>query len=279
MLSHVDSFSSSPGFIASIDDYYVLDGTSALVVIETSNGVYNTSAYEFLAPESVLCWLRTMAANMLSTDAKSWTGIFSKYHSGTYNNQWMVLDPAKFSPATLLDSSDLFWVLEEAPGLIHAEDQTEALVNDGYWASYNVAYYDDVRDRIGETASYDSCPRANLFREMQGNVTDLVTMSWIMGWNDYENDALSLNNPGNAIMARDDLKGYAGGGIDSKCSSIAAIRGDEDGASAPLLSMARAGPTHGPLPVFCWEDLPASTTPHEGHPPCFNYSWASVQPL
>ena len=36
---------SSPGFIASIDDYYVLDGTSALVVIETSNGVYNTSAY------------------------------------------------------------------------------------------------------------------------------------------------------------------------------------------------------------------------------------------
>ena len=46
-------------------------------------------------------------------------------------------------------------------------------------------------------------------------MTDLVTMSWIMGWNDYENDALSLNNPGNAIMARDDLKGYAGGGIDS----------------------------------------------------------------
>ena len=73
-----------------------------------------------------------------------------------------------------------------------------------------------------------------------------------MGWNDYENDALSLNNPGNAIMARDDLKGYAGGGIDSKCSSIAAIRGDEDDASAPLLSMVRAGPTHGPLPVFCW---------------------------
>ena len=71
---------------------------------------------------------------------------FFQYHSGTYNNQWMVLDPAKFSPrSSILRIYSGSW---RAPGLIHAEDQTEALVNDGYWASYNVAYYDDVRDRI-----------------------------------------------------------------------------------------------------------------------------------
>lgn len=160
----------------------VLDGTSALAVIETSFGVRNQSAYDYLTPQSVLCWLRTMASNMLATDAKSWTDLFAKYHSGTYNNQWMVVDPAKFPLSSDASDSDLFWVLEEAPGLIHAEDQTAALLADGYWGSYNVAFYDDIRERIGETSSYESCPRANLFREMQGNVSDLETMSWIMGW-------------------------------------------------------------------------------------------------
>jgi hypothetical protein len=224
---------------------------------------------------------------MLATGGQNWGELFSKYHSGTYNNQWLVVDPAKFplSPDT---PADVLWVLEEAPGLIHAEDQTQALLSKGYWGSYNVAFYDDIRERLGETSSYDSCPRANLFREMQGNVTDLASMEWIISWNDYLNDPLSEGNPGNAIMARDDLKGFAGGGIDAKCSSILTVRGPPPSASsavagsgsAPLKSMARAGPTHGPLPAFCWKDVPlaSATTPHAGHPACFDYEWAAIQP-
>ena len=84
IVQHVDSFSSSPGFVASIDDYYVLDGTSELVVIETSNGVNNKSAYDYLSPETTMCFLRTMAANMLATGGQNWGELFSKYHSGTY---------------------------------------------------------------------------------------------------------------------------------------------------------------------------------------------------
>ena len=44
---------------------------------------------------------------------------------------------------------------------------TAALLGAGYWASYNVAFFDDVRARLGETQPYDAAPRANLFREMQ----------------------------------------------------------------------------------------------------------------
>lgn len=54
------SFSSSPGFVASIDDYYLLSGTSRLTVIETSNEVFNTSVYSLLTPETNMCWVRTM---------------------------------------------------------------------------------------------------------------------------------------------------------------------------------------------------------------------------
>ncbi|GMI12074.1 hypothetical protein TrVE_jg1778 [Triparma verrucosa] len=117
---HTDSFSSSPGFITSIDDYYTLDGTSSLVVIETSNNVYDKSAYDALTVKSVFCWARVMVANQMATDGQSWSKAFSAYHSGTYNNQWLIVDRTKFE-----SDENLLWVIEEAPGLMHGEDMTK----------------------------------------------------------------------------------------------------------------------------------------------------------
>ena len=37
-------------------------------------------------------WIRSLAANRLSQGGKEWTEIFSKFNSGTYNNQWMIVD-------------------------------------------------------------------------------------------------------------------------------------------------------------------------------------------
>ena len=86
-----------------------------------------------------------MVANMLGTSGSSWSDAFSAYHSGTYNNQWLIVDLNVFEPG-VEPSSDVLWVTEEAPGLMHAQDQTASLVSAGYWASYNVAYYQDVRE-------------------------------------------------------------------------------------------------------------------------------------
>mmetsp|Transcript_19246 Transcript_19246/g.25067 ORF Transcript_19246/g.25067 Transcript_19246/m.25067 type:complete len:374 (+) Transcript_19246:475-1596(+) len=272
---YLNSFSSSPGFVASIDDYYLLSGSSRLAVIETSNEVYNTSVYSLLSPETNMCWVRSMVANMLATNGSDWSTQFARFHSGTYNNQWMVLDANKFVAGDA-SVTDLFWVLEEAPGLVHAEDMTEKLLMDGYWASYNVAYFDDIRAQMGETESYTDCPRANLFREMESSVVDAVSMKAVMGWNDYTNDPYSLDKPSNAIMARDDLMGFAAGGIDSKCSSLSVSRGASGDA---LVTHARAGPTHDSLPPFCWNGTQAlDATPHRGHPACFDYDWNDVQP-
>jgi hypothetical protein len=113
-------------------------------------------------------------------------------------------------------------------------------------------------------------------------------------------------------MARDDLltpTGYAGGGIDSKLSSLQIARnfatakstttttstsstsgaGTSSGSSGKetegedeedsLTSFARAGPTHDSLAPFCWGTKEAfDVTPHHGHPECFNYSWAPINP-
>eukprot|EP00966_Prymnesium_polylepis_P195105 4522868-Prymnesium_polylepis.1 len=75
-------------------------------------------------------------------------------------------------------------------------------------------------------------------------------------------------------MSRGDLVrggGRAGGGIDAKFSSVTL-------AANGLASYGRAGPTNDNQPTFCWTSA-FDDTPHAGHPVCFDYEWASFQPL
>ena len=75
--------------------------------------------------------------------------------------------------------------------MIYGEDMTAHLLEERYWPSFNVAYFNETRAVAGERSSWTDCTRAKLFREMQGNVTDDATMAWIMGWNNYANDPIS----------------------------------------------------------------------------------------
>ena len=78
----------------------------------------------------------------------------------------MVVDVGRFArgagealaPGTL-------WVVEQIPGLVVSADATGALAR-GYWASYNVPYFDEVRARTrvlsssvrwASTASGETC--------------------------------------------------------------------------------------------------------------------------
>lgn len=70
---------------------------------------------------------RARLANQLAHSGQSWAEIFSLFHSGTYVNQWMVLDFKKFTSGTDPQTGFLT-VLEEVPGYIHYEDMTEVLV-------------------------------------------------------------------------------------------------------------------------------------------------------
>jgi hypothetical protein len=92
------SYSSYPGMVYSSDDLYVLD--SGLVVLETTLTILNEQLYKKCAPEgSVLTYVRALVANMLASSAPEWVQIFSQHNSGTYNNQWMIVDYNKFTPS------------------------------------------------------------------------------------------------------------------------------------------------------------------------------------
>lgn len=62
--------------------------------------------------------------------------------------------------------------------LVEAGDQT-AILREGYWASYNVPFYENIARESGipngegdASSSHDLAPRAKIFRRDQGNVSN-----------------------------------------------------------------------------------------------------------
>ena len=105
--------SSYVGTIFSLDDFMTL--SSGLVTTETTLFIYNRSLFEASQPVGqVFEPARVMAANRLARDGKEWTKMASRFNSGTYNNQWMVVDLSKVSGGRL--DNGALWVMEQLPG-------------------------------------------------------------------------------------------------------------------------------------------------------------------
>ncbi|TMS14940.1 Phospholipase B-like 1 [Larimichthys crocea] len=162
------SFSSYPGFLVSLDDFYLLG--SGLMMTQTTNNVFNASLFDIITPNSLLAWQRVRLAHSLAHNGEEWAKTFSKYNSGTYNNQYMVLDRSKVKLNHSVEDGALT-VVEQIPGLVEYSDQTQALRR-GYWPSYNVPFhqkiytlsgYGQMWEEYGDDFSYDLCPRAKSF--------------------------------------------------------------------------------------------------------------------
>lgn len=109
-------------------------------------------------------------------------------------------------------------------------DQTTVL-REGYWASYNVPFYEEVfqlsgygevAKQHGQEFTHDLAIRAKIFRRDQGNVRDMKSYQTLMqsnGWCkywyqvfdwcvlslEYKTDPYSDNDPMGAICSRGDL--------------------------------------------------------------------------
>jgi len=278
------SMSSYPGMIYSMDDFYTL--SSGLAVMETTIENYNHELWMNVSTSnSIYASVRTMVANRLAKDGEDWTKIFSKYNSGTYNNQWMVLNYDLFEPNKPVQPG-LLWVLEQLPGLVTSADATDVLKSQGYWASYNSPYFKQIYEasgtpkmveKYGSFFSYNEAPRAKIFARDQGNVEDIESMMKLMRYNDYQHDEFSKCNNCNppysavsAISARGDLNPANGtypfpiighrvsAGIDMKLTTLDLF----------LLQqfIAIAGPTYDPLPSFEFSKSDLKDKPHHGIP-------------
>jgi hypothetical protein len=276
------SFSSYPGYLSSLDDFYIMD--NGLVMIQTTNGVFNQDLFKkYVHPESLWAWQRVRLANLFAHNGEEWAKIFAEHNSGTYNNQYMVIDYNKFKPGQPLQDN-LLWVVEQIPGLVVSADMTSQLER-GYWASYNVPFFPEIYNlsgypdfvaKHGVDFSYQMAPRAQIFRRDQGKIVDLQSLKDFMRYNDYLNDPISNGNPGRAICSRFDLDEKnpgPGGCYDTKVTSYELQKS--------MTAHALNGPTTSSgLPVFSWGQFNTSNPAvnHFGQPDKFDFKFIAVAP-
>merc|ERR1719440_2292471 len=206
-------FSSYPGCISSTDDYYILD--NGLVVMDTSLEILNTDLYnrvaEFPVNSHVPDFMHIMTVNRMASSSPHWGALYSEKNSGIGNAQWMIVDYNRFTEGKPVLDNTLV-VLEQIPGMSFKKDMSYVLRDKGFWASYNRPYFPQIRDLTGHTLaestygalySYDSGPRASIFKSVAPLSEHIMDMRSIMNRNVYPNENhMWKSEPGHAISAR-----------------------------------------------------------------------------
>jgi hypothetical protein len=275
------SMSSSPGYLSSVDDWYLTD--QGLGIMETTNGVFDERLYDLVKPESILTWMRSKIANFLATDGPAGVSIFAEHNSGTYNNQWMVIDTKKFIKGQGFEPNGLT-ILEQMPGMVETADVSHIINKKGYWASYNVPYFDITYMRLGfqsayiinnhsESWTHQNCSRARIFARDAPQIQDIEGLKKIMRYNNWKKDPLSKNHASHAIASRYDLETdpelfSLDGAIDAKVTSLERAKNME--------ADAISGPTHDNNPVFEWTLQLDKLSPNYGHPRVFNFDYVTM---
>lgn len=286
------SFSSYPGEVFSDDDFFILG--SRLVLLQTTNKMFNGDVLQRLDPHSILSWQRVRAANFLASAGDEWARIFKRENSGTYNNQYMVVDLNKFDPSHQLVMPGLLTVIEQIPGLVVFEDLTQTLL-EGYWPSMNIPYFPEIYKQSGYPdfddpelredeeyydmllwLSYTSSPRSNIFRRDQSKVDSLDAMKSIMRYNGFQSDPYSKGNPVFSICGRGDLSDPASrearGCYDSKVTSYSLALNYR----AEVINGPTRGSDHS-LPPFSWHEI-ENPPLHSGQPDGFEFEFEMMEP-
>ena len=269
--SKVVVFSSYPGSLSSIDDFYYLD--SKLVVMETTNSNLNDSLYDLLKPETILTWVRVMVANRLAGTSEEWTEIFARENSGTYNNQFQILDLNKIDLENKKLDEKTFMIIEQIPDYTETADVTDYLKK-GYWPSFNIPYIKTIYEKMGfvemiekdpslyDKYDYSGSDRPIIFRKYHSNINSLEDYKKMLRYNNYEEDECSKKDAAKTIASRYDLntkgvgKPYCYGAIDVKFISVKELKEGKN--IVHIIS----GPTNDQQPTFSWKN----TTCYENNP-------------
>lgn len=216
-----------------------------------------------------------MVANYLGSSGQSWQYYFSLYNSGTYSNQYMILNYGLFQPKNALKPGTL-WLVEQIPEFVMGDDVTQHLAR-GYWPSYNypffhtiynmTGYYDkDFEQNVSFNTQYQQYPRAKIFRRDHHDVSDIESMKKLMRTNKYQSDPFSQGLANNQICARKDLLStpISFGCIDSKVTSFDLFNS--------MSAWVVGGPTYDDQPVFNWTNT-TFTDLHDKQPEYFNFTY------
>jgi hypothetical protein len=278
--STVVSFSSAPGTLTSHDDFYLT--SRGLLIMETTNNMFDLEYQrKFVKSSSLLSWQRAAVANIVADSGSGWVDALSSYNSGTYSNQWMIVDYKLFSAGHKIVPGTLT-VAEQLPDRFVTQDMSMHLDTTRYWPSYNVPYFTETFDlsgypamveKYGDDFTYDKNPRALIFARNVTSIQSFEEVQQMLQYNDWQHDPLSKGSPANSISSRYDLlstKPVPFGGADSKVVDHLLFK--------TMSAIAISGPTHQQQEPFVWSTSGFQNTSHVGLPDAFNFSWQNVSP-
>ena len=274
-------FTSYPATMSSLDDFYI--ASHGLIVIETTNVLYNETMLDDIIPESLFTCERAMISNRISNSSKEWAENFVKYNSGTYNNQFMVLDKNKVDLLNKKIDIDAFYIAETLPGFTKYNNVTNFL-KFGYWSSYNVPFDKEIYEKaeiqkiidlnpaLATSLDYDNCARTKIFRREQSSATNLEDFMKLMRFNKYKTDPYSEGNPSNSISARSDLNESCSGAYDSKVGVLSEF------SNGKIKIHMIGGPTWNEeegIEPFSWNNADEKCKNHSHFmlPEIYNYDW------
>lgn len=294
------SMSTYPGSLMSQQDFCVM--SSGLVVISTTLPVLDNNILSKLSPNSVPGWIRFIVANRMARSGPEYSTIIGKENSGSYTNQFMVIDLNKYHAKKQRLDPDLLTIIEQLPSKMISMDATPYLLQ-GYWPSYNRPFFHEVSvglgyptavSKYGEFWDYQRYCGAAIFRRDASSIQSLDEFEKFLRYNNYLHDSLCQicavdGNPVGAcgIASRDDLnpgrakkpditpvalwKLMAAGAIDAKVSTSTLAKN--------LNAKAQAGPTHDTQTPFEWStSIFEHSVVHEGQVERFEFGWEHMSP-
>lgn len=271
------------GALASSDDFWLNDG--GLMILETTNNNFNMSLYNAITEKSLLTWIRVLHATWTSQAAQQWTEEFIRENSGTYNNQYVVVDAKKFQSGKKPEK-DLIWVIEQLPGMYRSADATSLLAERRWFPSINVPWFEDIFNAAGypekiaqagskgDYYSYYKAARYLIFNREAPNIQNIEDFKKVMRWNKYKDDEFGHKDPGQQPLSRYDLrdesceygKRNAFGGLDTKITTV-------DRMLKNLSLFAIGSPEHVYNKPWSFGEPPFENLKYDGLPKVWNFDW------
>lgn len=282
--AHRITMSTRIGKLSSYDDFYIND--QGLFVLETTINNFNEDLYQHVQPQCLFTWIRAVHATWTTDNGKNWTETFIKYNSGTYNNQYLVLDSKHFEPKSK-PTKDLLWIIEQLPGNHMSQDVTQYLLDDLFFPSFNTPWFEELYElggypkhvaewgEDGDYWTYNTSARYYLFYREVPRIKTFEEFQKFMRYNNWKRDLYSNGDPGQMILSRYDQRpGYNPhfprrefGGLDSKCLKLSEAK-----LGSRMQFHARASPTfdeENGIPKYRFPD----NYPHDGLPDEWDFDW------
>ena len=206
MMKHVDlqlqgtymsakkiSMSSYPGFVFSFDDFYL--SSNNLAIFETTFSNFNETLNQYITSSTLLDWIRIALSVRVATDGPSFKEVFEKQNSGTYNNQWVVVDYNKLNSVDSGLPEGTVTVSEQLPGYVFYKDFSKEVEETGYFGSFNVPNIEETIAMGNITANAQGnkafwnhpteCCRAKIAKDNVDSIVDMDSIKKFMKLNQY----------------------------------------------------------------------------------------------